>query len=230
MTQVTRRPARATDTRLQHVQLRDVVYERLRDGIIDGLHGVGTTLRELEIANSLGVSKTPVREAFAKLANDGLVQLVPYRGAIVAGYQADELEAISGIRQLVEGACAALAARDRSEDQLGALRSNLVATDAALAVGETRRVLELFLGLDDIIYGFARNDWFQEIITILDAHQRRILRLTARIPGRMELSARQHAAIVQAIADRDDEAAELLTRDHVRSVMAAHREALARTS
>jgi DNA-binding GntR family transcriptional regulator len=211
---------------LRHLQLRDVVYERLREGIIRGVHDVGSTLRELDVATSLGVSKTPVREALAKLANDGLVRLVPYRGAIVTDYQAEDLEAISGVRQLVEGACAALAARHRSQEDLDAMWANLAATGDALAVEDADRVLELFLDLDALVYGFAHNQWFQELITKLSAHQQRILRLTIRIPGRMAESARQHTGIVQAIADRDEEAAELLTRDHVASVMAAHREAL----
>jgi GntR family transcriptional regulator, rspAB operon transcriptional repressor len=213
-------------SQLRHQQLRDVVYERLREGIIEGFHDVGTTLRELEIADSLGVSKTPVREALAKLANDGLVRLVPYRGAIVTDYQPDDLEAISGIRQLVEGACAALAARNRTEEQLAAMWANLEAADEALAAQDVTRVLELFLELDDLLYGFSANQWVQELITKLGAHQQRILRLTVRIPGRMAESARQHAGIVQAIADQDAEAAELLTREHVASVMAAHWEAL----
>jgi DNA-binding GntR family transcriptional regulator len=211
---------------LGHMQLRDIVYARLRAGIIEGVHDVGATLRELEIATSLGVSKTPVREAFAKLANDGLVRLVPYRGAIVTEYQPDDLAAISGIRQLVEGACAALAARDRTEEVLAAMRANLAATDEALAEEQTDRVLGLFLELDEIIYGFSGNEWVQELVTKLSAHQQRILRLTVRIPGRMAESARQHADIVAAIADRDEEAAELLTREHVASVMTAHWEAL----
>lgn len=214
------------DTQLQHVQLRDVVYERLRDGIIDGAHEVGSTLRELEIATGLGVSKTPVREAFAKLATDGLVRLVPYKGAVVTDYQPDDLEAISGVRQLVEGACAALAARHRSEADLEAMRANLEAADQALATEDIDRVLVLFLELDDMLYGFSQNWWFRDLFTKLRAHQRRILRLTVRIPGRLAVSAAQHRGIVSAIAEQDEEAAELLTREHVAGVMAAHREVL----
>jgi DNA-binding GntR family transcriptional regulator len=131
------------------MQLRDVVYERLRTGIIEGVHDVGTTLREMDIATSLGVSKTPVREAFAKLANDGLVRLVPYRGAMVSDYQPDALQDISGVRQLVEGACAALAARHRSDEELAAMWANLAATEIAAAADDTARVLALFIGLAD---------------------------------------------------------------------------------
>lgn len=221
-----RSDARRTEAQVQHAQLRDVVYERLRDGIIAGRHEVGRTLRELEIANSLGVSKTPVREAFAKLATDGLVRLVPYRGAIVTDYQAEDLDAISGMRQLVEGACAALAARHRTDADLEAMRANLEAADEALAATDTDRVLVQFLELDDMLYGFSSNWWLQELVTKLRAHQQRILRLTVRIPGQMAVSAEQHHGIVSAIAAQDEEAAELLTREHVAGVMAAHHEAL----
>ena len=72
--------------------MKDRVYRHLRDGIIDGTYDTGAALREVEIASRLGVSKTPVREAFVRLEKDRLVELIPYRGAIVAGYSAADLE------------------------------------------------------------------------------------------------------------------------------------------
>jgi len=203
-----------------------VVYESLREGIVDGMHPVGVTLREMDIATTLGVSKTPVREAFAKLATEGLVQLVPYRGAIVTDYSPDDLEAISGVRQLIEGACAARAASRRTREQLDTMGRILDESERALEREDSDGVLTAFLAFDEVIYGFADNQWFEELIAMLRAHQSRILRLTVRIPGRMAESARQHREILQAIADEDQEAAELLTRRHVASVMAAHRATL----
>lgn len=211
---------------LRHRQLRDVVYESLREDIVGGIHPVGVTLREMDIATTLGVSKTPVREAFAKLATEGLVRLVPYRGAIVTDYSPEDLESISGVRQLVEGACAARAATRRSPDQLELMRQILSDSEQALARDDSDGVLTKFLAFDEVIYGFADNEWFEELIAMLRAHQSRILRLTVQIPGRMAESASEHRGILQAITDRDEEAAELLTRQHVASVMAAHRAAL----
>ena len=203
-----------------------MVYESLRDAIVKGNHPVGVTLRELDIATTLGVSKTPVREAFAKLATEGLVRLVPYRGAIVSDYSPDDLDAISGVRQLIEGACAARAAALRTPAQLDAMQRILDESERALDRDDSAGVLEAFLAFDEMLYSFTDNQWFEELIAMLRAHQSRILRLTVRIPGRMAESAIQHRAILQAILEKDEEAAELLTREHVASVMAAHRATL----
>lgn len=211
---------------VRHRQLRDVVYESLRDGIVDGGHAVGVTLREMEIATRLGVSKTPVREAFAKLATEGLVRLVPYRGAVVTDYSPDDLDAISGVRQLIEGACASRAAAIRTAEHIVTMQQILDRSEQALERDDTNSVLTDFLAFDEVLYSFTANRWFEELIEMLRAHQSRILRLTVRIPGRMAESADQHRAILRAIIEQDEEAAELLTRQHVASVMAAHRATL----
>lgn len=207
---------------LAHLQLKDRVYDHLRAGIIDGQYPIGASLREVVVATALGVSKTPVREAFVRLEKDRLVKLIPYKGAVVSGYVADDLREISEVRQLVQGACARSAAQEASAAEIETMVANLDAAETALRSGETDLVVSTFEQFDQLIYGHSRNQWLDRLIETLVGHQKRILRLTVHIPGRSEQSLREHQAIVEAIRGRDGELAETRMREHVEGVMADH--------
>lgn len=207
-------------TAIEHLQLKDRVYHHLRDGIIDGTYDVGTALREVEIATRLGVSKTPVREAFVRLEKDRLVELIPYRGAVVAGYSIADLEEISQIRQLVEGACAASAAQLATDEEVEEIQRNINDSVVALEKGRISKVTDLIERFDQLIYRHAHNKWLTELVVNLEGHQRRIGRLTVTIPGRLERSLEEHQRILDAIRARDARRAERQMRAHVASVMA----------
>jgi len=212
--------AEAQPPGLEHLQLKDRVYQHLRQGIINGDYEIGVALREVDIANRLGVSKTPVREAFVRLEKDRLVHLIPYRGATVASYTATDLKEIYEVRQLVQGACARRAARFSDASDHQDLDANLDATRVALANGDVDTVIKLFDAFDQLIYKHSHNRWIDDLVRNLDGHQRRIGRLTVKIPGRMDRSLGQHVRIVEAIKARDEDAAEYEMRAHVASVMA----------
>lgn len=204
----------------EHLQLKDRVYQHLRQAIIDGDYAIGLALREVDIATRLGVSKTPVREAFVRLEKDRLVQLIPFRGAIVASYTATDLKEIYEVRQLVQGACARAAARECDASDHEDLDVNLDASREALARDDIDEVIRLFDAFDQFIYKHSNNRWIDDLVRNLDGHQRRIGRLTVTIPGRIRLSLEQHVRIVEVIKARDEDAAEFEMRAHVASVMA----------
>ncbi len=204
---------------LQHLQLKDRVYEYLRRAIINGDYEVGAALREIDIASSLGVSKTPVREAFVRLQKDRFVNLIPYRGAIVAGYSRRDLREVYEVRELVEGRCAARAASSGNDDLCDQLRVNVKDTKAAIEAGEIAEVIRLFESFDRLIYSQSDNKWMNDIIHDLQGHQERIGRLTVDIPGRIQHSVSEHEKICTAIVRQDAAAAEKHMRAHVLSVM-----------
>ncbi|WP_432989736.1 GntR family transcriptional regulator [Dactylosporangium sp. CA-233914] len=202
------------------MQLKDRVYERLRQGILDGEFETGAALREVELAALLQVSKTPIREAFVRLHKDRLVELIPYRGAVVAGYTRQDLKEIYQVRELIEGACAANAAATAPPALSAALEENVRASRAALAADDVPEVVRLFEEFDRLIYSQSGNRWVDDLIENLEGHQRRIGRLTVGIPGRLAQSAEEHARISAAVSRHDAEDAEKLMRMHVASVMA----------
>jgi DNA-binding GntR family transcriptional regulator len=200
-------------------KVTDWVYEEVRQAIIELRLKPGEPLREATMADQLGVSKTPVREALARLEQEGLVETTSFKGAVVSGYSPEDLQEIYELRELLEGAAARAAATSASDDTLTRLRA-LVKESRELRAKDDLEGLAALLGAFDLaIYEQVANERIRALIENLKAHLARIGRLTEEIPGRVKASVEEHAAIVDAIAARDPDEAERAMRDHIRSVL-----------
>ncbi len=210
----------STMGRPSHQSLGDYVYEQVRDEIVSLAILPGTHLREAELAERFAVSKTPVRDALSRLAQDGLVALVAYRGALVTKYTNSDLMDIYDLRGLIQGACARHAALNISADDLATL--GVVIRESRLALEESQlgQLPDLFNEFDEIIFRQTTNTRIRDLIMNLEAHLRRIGNLTVKIPGRLGKSVEQHEVIYTAIVDRNPAAAENLMRKHAASVLA----------
>jgi DNA-binding GntR family transcriptional regulator len=116
-------------------QAADRAYSALRVGILDGRYGFGARLGEIEIADELGLSRTPVREALRRLGSEGLVEVLPNRGARVRTWTAQDLEETYELRAVLEGLAARRAASRTDEellDQLDALAARMTTVDPSL--------------------------------------------------------------------------------------------------
>ena len=214
-------------------QLKDQVYQELKQAIVDLRLEPGQPLREATLSAQLGVSKTPVREALVRLQEEGLVAIEPYRGATVSAYAHDDLVEIYELREILEGACAryaatAMTAGDQAElqrivkaSQTG-LRSRKADRDAVLA--------QLFDDFDEFLLRQMANRRIRGLLENLRCHVVRIGRLTVSIPGRLEQSVTQHGEIAEAIRRHDPDGAEAAMRRHVRSVREDQLTALGRAS
>lgn len=200
-------------------KVTDWVYEEIRQAIIELKLKPGEPLREATIAERLGVSKTPVREALGRLEQEGLVETTSFKGAVVSGYSPEDLEEIYELRELLEGAAARAAATAASDETLARLGA-LVEESRELRSRDDLEGLATLLGAFDLlIYEQVANQRIRALIENLKAHLARIGRLTEEIPGRVKASVEEHAAIVDAIVARDPDAAERSMRDHIRSVL-----------
>lgn len=103
------------------VKAADRVYQQLREGILEGRYVGGVRLGEIDLAESLGVSRTPVREALRRLGSEGLVEITPHRGARVVQWTAQDLIEIYQLRALLEGFGAATAAERMDSDDIDRL-------------------------------------------------------------------------------------------------------------
>ena len=217
-----------------HRQLKDTVYQQLRDDIVSGVLPPGATLREAELAPRFGVSKTPLRDALVRLQKDGFVLIPPYRTAVVVGYSRDDLREIYELRELLEGACARQAASHIGVDALAELARIVQASAQCVAGGEViegraGELAELHDQFDLVMYAQSRNTRIADMVENIRGHIKRIGRLTAGIPGRLAKSVPEHQAIYEAIVQRDAAAAEALMRRHILSVMADQLTTIAET-
>ncbi|HEY9242346.1 MAG TPA: GntR family transcriptional regulator [Streptosporangiaceae bacterium] len=205
---------------VEHRQLKDSVYLKLRQEIVTATLPPGYVLREAELAARFGVSKTPLREAFVRLEKDGFVQIAPYRSAVVTGYSQQDLREIYEVRELLEGQCAREAAVSIATEDLAALNRIVRDSAAAFEAGDTGRLTALLDEFDVVLYAQSRNGRITAMLENIRDHVTRIGRLTVAIPGRMGTSVQEHQAIYEAIVQRDGPRAETLMRQHILSVMA----------
>jgi DNA-binding GntR family transcriptional regulator len=205
---------------VEHRQLKDSVYLKLRQEIVTATLPPGYVLREAELAARFGVSKTPLREAFVRLEKDGFVQIAPYRSAVVTGYSQQDLREIYEVRELLEGQCAREAAVSIATEDLAALNRIVRDSAAAFEAGDTGRLTALLDEFDVVLYAQSRNGRITAMLENIRDHVTRIGRLTVAIPGRMGTSVQEHQAIYGAIVQRDGPRAETLMRQHILSVMA----------
>jgi len=200
-------------------QLKDLAYEHLKAAIVRLDLPPGRPLRESDIARQLGMSKTPVREAFVRLASDGLVDILPYRGAVVRGYDATDLREIFELREVVEGFAARQAAIGLTDSIRSLLEKNVKDSRLAASTHDHDKLSYLVSEFDRIVYDQTRNSRVRVLLEQLRGHIERIGKLSEHIPGRLAKSVEQHTAIVEAILAEDPDEAERRMRSHIRSVM-----------
>lgn len=198
--------------------LRELVFESLREAILLGRLKPGERLMEIQLAEEMGVSRTPVREAIRKLELDGFVVMVPRKGAYVAGITLKDIADVFEVRAALEGMAAALAAERITDEELDQLERALVHTsefrsddsiNALAALAESDTVFH------DIIYQASRNQRLGQIITHLREQIQRFRMTSLSQPGRVKLTLDEHKKIVEAISDRDVELSRMLAREHV---------------
>ena len=120
--------------------LRGRVYHRIREDILNGRYEPDEELREIAIGKSLGVSRTPVREALRQLELEDLVYIIPNKGAYVKGISQEDIQDIYMIRSRLEGLSARLAAEKITEEQLADLQEVLMLAEFHAAHGKSKRM------------------------------------------------------------------------------------------
>lgn len=193
----------------------DRAYERLRGDILDWRLEPGTVLAEVEQAERLGVSRTPVREALARLLADGLVESQGARGLVVSAASIENVVELFEVRVALEGQAAALAARRRDPEVFEALRDELTHAGDLLAKRDHAGYYDVVRRLDEAIDDAARNAYLAGELKGLRIHLARIRRLSSDDPARLNQAAAEHLAIVDAIIAGDAELARSATAVHL---------------
>ncbi len=195
-----------------------LAYRRLLDDIRLGNLHPGARLRETELAERLGISRTPVREAIRQLETDGLVVHLPRQGATIRSLDHAEVVELYEMRSVLEGTAARLAARAASDielQELGSLNAAMSNAPAGPAARELNR--QFHRSLIDA----ARNRF---LLKSVNALQKTLLILgptTLADPDRAALAAREHGDVLAALLSRDGAQAEAAMRAHVGLALAA---------
>ena len=193
--------------------LPERVYETLEQSIVDGVLPPDMHLVEDDLAQQLGVSRNPVRQALQRLAHEGFVRRQPGRGAFVHSPSAQEIDDIFHVRTLLEGDCARLAAARITDAQLFEMRQILELGDAAARNEDAGQLLELNDRFHAVIIRAANNPIMERLMISL----RRRIRwyFSSVVVTRATGSWQQHEEIYRALVARDGDACASLMAAHV---------------
>ncbi|HMG41025.1 MAG TPA: GntR family transcriptional regulator [Acidimicrobiales bacterium] len=201
-----------------HPPLRDVVRDEIRSMIITGHFAPGARLIEDRLAEDLGVSRNPVREALRVLESERFVEMMPRRGAVVATMSEEEVDEIFEIRRVLEGLAALLAARRATDDDVRALRRTLEAASRAVERGDRNRLTSLNTEFHERVHRVASNGYLRDVMVSLRHRMQWIFSqsMTGTHPAH---AVDEHTALVDAISAHDERLAGKLAEAHV---VAAH--------
>ena len=195
--------------------LREVVCETLREAIISGVLRPGERLMEIQLAEELGVSRTPVREAIRKLELEGFVIMIPRRGTYVADLSIKDINEVFEVRSALDSLANGLAAERITEEELEQMERLLVQISACVDNGNMEKIVELDGQFHDILYRASRNDRLVGIINNLREQLTRFRTISMAYPGRLKKTIEEHTQLVEAIAARDVDLAQQLAVEHM---------------
>jgi DNA-binding GntR family transcriptional regulator len=194
------------------VPLREAAYEAILELITRGALRPGQHLVESELAERLGVSRQPVREALQRLSNERWVDLRPTQGAFVHQPTVAEADQLMAVRALLEAEAARLAAANAADGSIERLRELWREGVAALAAGDSDAVVAANAALHARVMELAANDVLAELAGQVSRRVRWYYTPVARQRG--ERSWEEHAALIEAIAAHDQDLAARVMREH----------------
>lgn len=195
--------------------IRDQVYQILKEDICNGVYAPGQRLQEVELAQRLNVSRSPVREALRLLAGDGLVQEIPNKGVFVKEFAPKDIEDVCDTRIMMETFAILRAKTTLDEDSRTLLTELIQAMDAAYRCNDLREYIALDGELHDEFVNLSGNgvliESYQRVHNIVQ--QFRIYSLMDQ--QRFDESCDEHRDIVQALLSGDCERAAAVNRKHL---------------
>lgn len=197
----------------QPISQREQAYRRIRAMILSGELGPDVLITEKQMAASISMGRTPVREALQDLARDGFVRIIPYRGAIVRSVTLADLLETYEFRLGLECVAASLAAQRATDDEIDAMFDLL---NTAEQLRDGRAVVETNQDIHRLIFKAARNQRIAAALEAIQNESERIRRLTiGRDRAFSEHAVEEHWAIVDAIRQRNPKLAEERMREHI---------------
>lgn len=203
----------------RYSSLEERVYDILSDEILSGKIERGTALTELALSDRLGVSRTPIRAAIRKLAEDGIVNLCANKGAIVVGVSEDDIVDIYKIRVRLEGLASRNAAERMTDAEKRALRESVELAEFYISRSDNDKLRELDTSFHKIIYEASGNRLLSKTLSELHSKIKSYRSAALSVPGRLQSSVEEHKKILIAIEQADADEADRLTSIHIEAAL-----------
>lgn len=195
--------------------LRDMVFDVLMNAIMQGQLSPGERLLEVQLADEMGVSRTPVREAIRRLELEGFVVMVPRKGAYVAGLSVDDVESVYEIRTALETLAVRLAAQRMEADDYRQLDELALKMQATWQERNVDQWVELDAHFHELLYKFSRNERLVQMMSnIMEQLSRYRIISLANVEVRQN-SLSEHQELIEALRRRDSEMAAAAAARHI---------------
>ncbi len=201
-----------------HKPLRDIVYEEVKHQILTGQITPGTRMMEVELADSMGVSRTPVREAMRKLENDGLVIIEPRHGAYVSDISVKDMLDTLVVREDLEGLAAYLATQNTSDEQIEKLEMITKGYSDAIASGDTEGMIRYDEAFHKQVVEMSENKTLIQLFETIHELALRFRYLYYDDFTRYENMPVEHRKIIDAIKGGDGATARKVSDNHVKKL------------
>ena len=199
----------------EFLPLRDVVFNTLRQAILTGELKPGERLMEIHLANRLGVSRTPIREAIRKLELEGLVTMIPRRGAEVAQITEKSMKDVLEVRRTLDALSAELACERISPEEEEALKKACQNFEEAVKTKDTKAIAKADVAIHDIIAAATGNQRLIQLINNLAEQMYRYRFEYIKDASQHERIIQEHRIIYESIVNKDKEAAAETAKIHI---------------
>jgi GntR family transcriptional regulator, rspAB operon transcriptional repressor len=195
------------------------VYGALRAAILSLAYRPGEILRKPEICAALGVSRSPVADAVARLAAEGLVDVIPQAGTFVARFSMPEIREGAFLREAIEVAAIERVASRITDDQLTQLRRNITVQAALIADGDTAGFYAQDAAMHELLLSFTGFRKLAQVSETAWLHVHRARQLVLPVPGRVAATLEEHRVILAALEVRDADQARVAVQHHLRQLI-----------
>lgn len=196
------------DQKKENKSLTSIIFDKIREEIINGRFKPGEKLVEIKLADELGVSRTPVREALKQLELDGLVDNIPNRGVIVKGISAGDITDILAIRLSIERLVGKWACERITEEEVKNLCEIYDLMEFYTMKKDSDKIFELNTKFHEILYSSAKSRYLESILNDFQLFIKSARSRSLKEPGRLEIALSEHKKILDSIKSRDIEATE----------------------
>lgn len=197
--------------------LTTLIFDRVRDEIINGDYNPGDKLIENRLAKELGVSRTPVREALKQLELDGLVESIPNRGVIVKGISDQDIYDIYTVRISIETIAARWAVERMTEKDLEELEEIYDLMEFFTSKKNAKRIFELNTEFHEKIYSSTKSRFLENILRDFQLFIKSTRLESLKTEGRLDKALNEHKEILNALKDRDADLACEYIKEHIQT-------------
>lgn len=191
------------------------VFRKIRGDILNRRYNENDELREAAIAEELGVSRTPVREAFRQLELEGLIRIVPNKGAYVTGISSSDVADIYEIRSLLEGLCARWATKKITKEKIEEMEETILLSEFHLSKEHYEQLIELDNRFHMQLYESCESKLLIHLLKDFHQYVRKERQTTLSDKARSAAAVEEHKSIMEAIRDGNAELAEKLADEHI---------------